>query len=67
MCDKCTCKDKDSYIKVLKQQIKTQEKMIANLKNRLHLLEETNDLLAPMRYKNIALEKTETVINLLTS
>lgn len=67
MCDKCTCKDKDSYIKVLKQQIKTQEKMIANLKNRLHLLEETNDLLASMRYKNIALEKTETVIDLLTS
>ena len=67
MCDKCTCKDKDSYIKVLKQQITTQEKMIANLKNRLHLLGGTDDLLASMRYKNIALEKTETVIDLLTS
>ena len=67
MCDKCTCKDKDSYFKVLKQQIKTQEKMIANLKNRLHLLGGADDSLASMRYKNIALEKTETVIDLLTS
>ena len=67
MCDKCTCKDKDSYIKVLKQQITTQEKMIANLKNRLHLLGGADDSLASIRSKNIALEKTETVINLLTS